>query len=105
MENPMAQGVDAAYSATFRDEPDATAKCLHCGAVWERRNVSRFAILPLFDWESNGFAYSTADVNHFPVCKEYCYACALETATNADFKEFVYDKRNTDDFRAWRMGA
>jgi hypothetical protein len=100
-ENPVAQGN---YDDTFRDDPDMTVKCSHCGAIWERYIVTPDG--SLFDWNTSDakHAYSTHEYGHTPVCKDFCYACALERAKPEDFKDFVVDSRNADDFREWMVG-
>jgi hypothetical protein len=103
-ENPVAQGN---YDDTWADDPDMTVKCPHCGAIWER-----YAVPPSpfnsrqYDWNTSDVkrAYSTHDNGHTPVQKDYCYACAFETATEGDFKSFVEDSRQTDEFREWMVG-
>ena len=100
-ENPVAQGNP---DELFRDAPEQEIRCPHCGAIWERYIVTPDG--SLYDWNTTDekHAYSTHDRNHKPVCKDYCYACAYETAKVEDFKEFVDDTRSIDEFRAWRMG-
>jgi len=114
-ENPVAQGN---YDDTFRDGPDMTIKCPHCGAIWERYIVTPDG--SLFDWSTSDakHAYSTHNSGHTPVCKKYgrvnsvdlsctddyyCYACAPEHANTDDYKEFVDDKC-ADEFREWMVG-
>jgi hypothetical protein len=86
-----------------------TVKCPHCGAIWECRQVestidNRLQVRPLYDWENSRgeHAYSTYDNGHTPVLKDFCYACAFETATEQDLLDFA--REHEDDFRDWRLG-
>ena len=102
-ENPVAQGN---YDDTFRDDPDMTVKCPHCGAIWERYTVPESPInKTLYDWNTADakYAYSVHDSSHTPLCNRYCYACALEHACAYDYKEFV-DDNYADEFREWMVG-
>jgi hypothetical protein len=104
LENPIAQGN---YDDTWADDPDMTVKCPHCGAIWERYIIPESLInKTLYDWDTSDakHAYSTHEYGHTPVQKDYCYACALERAKPEDFKDFVVDSRNADDFREWMVG-
>lgn len=111
LENPMVVGAQQDFDATFKDAPEETVTCPHCGAVWEKRTIEPDKRFPfaLYDWESrNKGKYincSTRDSSKIPVTKEFCYACAYETATHEDLKDFIEDTRcGTDDFREWRIG-
>ena len=104
-ENPIAQGN---YDDTFRDDPDITVKCPHCGAIWELIIIdpSDYNESPLYDWHTSDIkhAYTTREGNHKPVHKDYCYACAVEHAKLEDYKSFVEDSRQSDEFREWMVG-
>ena len=102
-DNPVAAGN---YDDTFRDDPDMTVKCPHCWAIWERYTVPpRPFTSRQYDWSTSDakHAYSTHDRNHKPVCKDYCYACAIERAKPEDFKGFV-EYVCDDEFREWMIG-
>jgi len=102
LENPVAQGN---YDDTWKDSPDMTVKCPHCGAIWERQTVAIPFNSRLYDWNTTDIkhAYSTHDRNHKPTHQNYCYACVPDCATAGEFRAFV-EECYKDEFREWMVG-
>jgi len=97
------------YDDTFEDAPEQEIKCPHCGAIWGLHTINPDGVFDhhLYDWTTQDGKSSccTRDSSKTPVTKDFCYACAYETATHEDLKDYIDDTQIwADGFREWRIG-
>jgi len=105
-ENPVAAGH---YDDTWRDPPDAEVRCPHCKAMWGLNTLPPDNVCnwTLYAWKTQDGKHecSTRDSNKIPVTKDFCFACAYETATFEDLKDYIDDTQlGASDLREWRIG-
>lgn len=82
----------------YAERPQTILACPHCGAEWEKF-IDR-------DPVGIGTIYYEHDFDltrSYPIQKDFCRACALESATSTTFKRFVAEKSLTAEFLIWSL--